>query len=81
MSSRLIAFAARAHSQRGSATRLNSPASRRAHRVMEQAAAELNLPVADPIRGGRAFDALLALLAALVLLSFRGELARRMRPS
>ncbi len=30
-----------------------------AHRVMEQAAGELNLPVADPIRGGRAFDALL----------------------
>lgn len=29
-----------------------------AHRVMEQAAAALSLPVADPIRGGRAFEAL-----------------------
>ena len=29
-----------------------------AHRVMEQAAAALGLPVADPIRGGRAFEAL-----------------------
>ncbi|MGH6951823.1 MAG: DUF1611 domain-containing protein [Vitreimonas sp.] len=29
-----------------------------AHRVMEQAAARLSLPVADPIRAGRAFDLL-----------------------
>jgi uncharacterized NAD-dependent epimerase/dehydratase family protein len=29
-----------------------------AHRLMEQSAAQLGLPVADPIRGGRAFEAL-----------------------